>query len=125
MGVLKIPGMLTRLNGIVLIVLVGAIHLFTAGHHFEAATYLGWLFVANFLGSLVAAVGIYRGAQWGWLLGVLIAAVSFVLFLVSRTIGLPATQDEFVGHWSTAGIVSLVIEGLFVALYLSATTLRR
>ncbi len=125
MGVSKIPGMLSKLNGIVLIILVGAIHLFTADRHFEAAAYLGWLFVANFVGSLVAAVGIYRGAQWGWLLGVLIAVTSFVLFLVSRTIGLPATHEEFVGPWNTAGIVSLIVEGLFVTLYVSVTTLRR
>ncbi len=116
---------LSKWNGIVLIFATGLIHLIRMPHHFEIATYLGWLFVANFLGSLVAAFGIYRGAQWGWLLGVLIAGASFVLFLISRTLGLPATNHELVGNWGTLGIISLAVEGLFVALYLSVTTLRR
>jgi hypothetical protein len=115
----------SRWSGIVLILATGLIHLIETSHHFEAAAYVGWLFVANFVGSLLAAVGIYRGALWGWLLGVLIAAGAFVLFLVSRTLGLPATGGEFVGHWTPMGIVSLVAEGLFVALYLSVTALRR
>ncbi len=126
MGTLpKMSTFLERLNGIVLIVATGLIHLIRVPDHFEIASYLGWLFIANFLGSLVAAVGIYRGTAWGWLLGVLIAAASFVLFLVSRTLGLPATHHELVGHWSTLGIISLIVEGLFVALYLSVTAIRR
>lgn len=117
---------LAKWSGITLITIVGLIHLQQTPHHFEAATYLGWLFIANFFGSLVAALGIYREEQWGWLLGVLIAAGAFVGFLVSRTFGLPATHHhEFVGHWNTWGIISLIVEGLFVALYLSVSTLRR
>ncbi len=126
MGALpKMSSFVSRLNGIVLIVATGLIHLIRVPHHFEIAPYLGWLFIANFVGSLVVAVGIYRGSLWGWLLGVLIATASFVLFLVSRTIGLPATHHELVGHWSTLGIISLIVEGLFVALYVSVTALRR
>ncbi len=122
---MKIDAFLSKLNGIVLVVATGVIHLVQVPHHFEIATYLGWLFIANFLGTLLAAVGIYRGAMWGWLLGIFIAGASFVLFLVSRTFGLPATHEELVGHWSTLGIVSLIVEGLFVWLYLSVATLRR
>ncbi len=113
----------SRWSGIVLIVIVGLIHLVTVPHHFEVATYMGWLFLANLVGSLVAAVGIYREALWGWLLGVLIAGGAFVLYLISRTIGLPEAS-EFVGHWGTWGIISLIVEGLFVALFLSVVTLR-
>ncbi len=117
--------LLAKWIGIVLIVIVGLIHLITTPHHFEAANYLGWLFLANFAGSLLTAVGIYRGESWGWLLGVLIAVASFVLYLISRTAGLPGTGEEFVGHWNTWGIISLIAEGLFVVSYLAATTARR
>ncbi len=116
---------LARWIGVALIVIVGLIHLITTPHHFEAANYLGWVFLANFAGSLLAAVGIYRGTSWGWLLGVLIAVVSFVAYLISRTAGLPGTGGEFVGHWNTWGIISLIVEALFVVLYLAATTVRR
>ena len=116
---------ISKWNGIALILAIGLIHLITTPHHFEAATYLGWLFLANFAGSLLAAVGIYRGASWGWLLGVLIAVISFVAYLISRTVGLPGTGGEFVGHWNAWGIISLIVEALFVALYLSVTGSRR
>jgi len=53
---------LTRLAGLSLILALGAIHLIEAPAHFEAAVYLGVLFVMNFAGTLVAAIGIFRGA---------------------------------------------------------------
>ena len=38
---------------------VGLIHLLVSDEHFEAAPpYLGWLFLANFAGATVAAIGI-------------------------------------------------------------------
>jgi len=36
---------------------------------------LGVGFIANFIGALVATVGIYRDALWGWFLGACIPAV--------------------------------------------------
>jgi hypothetical protein len=120
-----VSAFVSKWNGIALTLAIGLIHLIGVPEHFEVASYLGWLFVANFLGSVVAAFGIYRGGQWGWLLGALIASASFLLFLFSRTVGLPATHQELVGHWSTFGIASLIVEALFVALYLSVTGSRR
>ena len=56
--------------GAALISIVGLIHLLLVGEHFEAATYLGLMFLANFVGAAVAALGIYLGAyRWAWLLG--------------------------------------------------------
>jgi hypothetical protein len=34
------------------------------------------------LGSLVAVMGIYRNRRCGWLLGILIAGISWVLYLL-------------------------------------------
>ncbi len=114
-----------RLSGFLLIAAVGLIHLAMTHHHTEEyATYLGWLFVANFAGSFVAAAGIYRGTMWGGLLGALVAGAAFALFLISRTAGL-AEAHHLVGHWSPIGIFSLVVEALFVALFLAAVALRR
>jgi hypothetical protein len=113
----------TRLAGILLILLVGLIHLYKFPEHFEAAAYVGVLFLANLAGSLVAAVGIYRGAHgWGWLLGAVIAGGAFVAYLASRTLGLPGFE-EAVGKWGTPwGTFSLMIESLFLAGYLSLVT---
>ena len=103
--------------GILLIMVVGIIHLIEAPEHLEEATYVGVLFLINVLFAFVSAFGIYRGAQWGWVLGVLVAGGALVMYVVSRAVGLPGL-DEDVGNWlETAGILSLIVEGLFVLVY--------
>jgi hypothetical protein len=114
---------LTRAAGIVLILAVGLIHLYLAPVHFEAATYLGVAFVINFVASLVAALGIYRGApNWGWLLGAYVAGGAFVAYLVSRAVSL-AGFEEAVGNWANPwGSFALIVEGLYLAVYFSVAT---
>lgn len=75
-----------------LIAIVGRIHLIEATEHFEEATYLGLLFLANAVGSLVTAIGIYRG--YGQSLGVLDAGGTFVEYAFSRTTALPGLPVE-------------------------------
>jgi len=110
-----------RWAGVLLIVACGLIHLISAPDHLQEATYVGVLFLANAAGSLVAAIGIYRDRLWGWLLGALVAGGAFVMFMVSRLIGLPAYQ-EHVGMWigdtfgDRLGIPSLVIEAPLIVL---------
>jgi hypothetical protein len=103
---------------------VGLIHLIVSDEHFEAATYLGWLFLANFAGAAVAAIGIaWGGHRWGWLLGDAVAGGAFVLYVVSRAIGLPGFHPEGVWEWVRLdGLLSLGLEGLFMALSLLAIT---
>ena len=110
---------------ILLIVVVGLIHLTGTPQHFRAAPYVGVGFVANFVGALVAAVGLYRDALWGWLLGVVVAGGALVMYIVSRSVGLPGFEQA-VGRWSgPRGIASLIVEALFIALFLLAVSTRR
>ena len=99
-----------------LIVLVGLIHLIEAPEYFEEASYLGLLFLANFAGTIVAAIGIYRGSRsWGWGLGILLAASAYLGYILSRTVGLPGFyEDEF---FEPMGVLSLIVEALFVLQY--------
>jgi hypothetical protein len=114
-------GKLLTLVGIVLIALEGLIHLLDAPDSFEDATYKGLLFVALVLGAAVASVGIYRGQRWGWSFGALIAGSALVGYVISRTTGLPGLPAE---EWlEPLGILSLLVEGLFVGLYLTVTRL--
>jgi hypothetical protein len=100
--------------GIVFIVLVGLVDLVESPEYFGFATYLGLAFVANTLGSLLTAVGIYRHQRWGWLLGLLIAALSVVLYMISRSVELPGLPHK---EWlEPTGIVSVIAEVLFVVL---------
>ena len=103
--------------GISLIVVVGLIHLINFPGDLEEGSYAGLLYLANFVGALAAAIGIYRGRSWG--LGALVSVGAFVEYVVSRTIGLPGLPVE--EEWlEPLGLLSLLVEALFVGLYLTA-----
>jgi hypothetical protein len=109
------PGKLVWV-GISLIAVVGLIHLIEASEELEEATYLGPLFLADFGGAVVAAIGIYRSYRWGWGLGTLVAGGAFAGFAISRTIGLPGLPVE---EWlEPLGVLALVVEALFLGLCL-------
>jgi hypothetical protein len=112
----------TLLIAVALIVLTGLIHVVEAPEYLEEEVYVGVLFILNALGAAASAYGLLHGApRWAWLLGVLVAGGAFVAFILSRTTGLPSfKQDE----WEGLGLVSLVVEGAFVALALTAMSRR-
>jgi hypothetical protein len=88
----------------------------TAQSEFEEAPYMGYLFVGNFLGALLASYGIYRRQLWGWLLGLFVAAGSVAGYIWSRTSGMPGMAVE---EWfSPYGIVAISIEGIFILIFL-------
>src|SRR5215216_2928299 len=105
--------------GISVIVIVGLIHLIGAPEDLEEAPYQGLLFLANFFGAILAAIGIYRGRSWGWGLGALVSVGAFAGYVISRTIGLPglAVEEEWL---EPLGLLSLLVEALFVGLFLTA-----
>ena len=109
------PPRILTLWGASLMALIALIHLIVVPEYFEFATYLGLLFVINFVGSTASAIGIYRGEWWGWPLGVLMASGSFFMYIESRTIGLPGLDE---GWLDPPGVLSLIVEAAFVALYL-------
>jgi hypothetical protein len=101
---------------IVLILETGLLHIITAQAEYEEAAYLGYLFAANFFGSLIAAFGIYRRQVWGWVLGLVIAAGSIAGYAWSRTLGMPGMNVE---EWfNPYGIISMSVEGAFIFLFL-------
>jgi hypothetical protein len=100
--------------GVVLITIIGVIHLILMRGEYDEAHYMGMLFAANFVGAIIAAVGIYRGSLWGWILGFLVAAGSLVGYILSRTVGMPGMEIE---AWlDPFGVLSLVMEVIFIAL---------
>jgi len=81
-------------------------------------SYTGVLYLANFFGAILAAIGIYRGRSWGWALGALVSVGAFVGYVISRTVGLPGLPVE--EEWlEPLGLLSLLVEALFVGLYLT------
>lgn len=57
--------------GIILILATGFIHAIETEDAFEEVAYKGWLFYANGLASLFAAVGIFKKMRLGWTIGFL------------------------------------------------------
>ena len=108
--------------GIALLLIVGIIHFIDAPSSFGDATYKGLLFIADGLAAGVAAWGIYRSARtWGWSLGFIITAGAFIMYIYSRTIGLPGID---VDTWDEPlGTLSLIAEGMFMLLYVAAMRL--
>jgi len=101
---------------IVLILEIGLLHIITAQKEYDEAVYMGYLFAANFFGSLIAAFGIFHKQRWGWMLGFVISIGSIAGYIWSRTIGMPSMNVE---EWfSPYGIVSMSLEGVFVLLVL-------
>ena len=102
------------LVGAGLILASGLVHLLLTREHFEEATYLGLLFLADFAGAAVAAFGIYRGYRWGWVLGALVAAGAFTLYVVSGTGALPGAEGHDV--LEPLGLITKAVEALFLGL---------
>jgi peptidoglycan/LPS O-acetylase OafA/YrhL len=110
-----------RWIAIAAIVASGVIHLIEARDAFGDATYKGILFVAQGLGALVAGVGIYRAERvWGWSLGLLAAGGALIGYVLSRTVGLPGLAPEPAAWLEPMGVASLIVEGLFVLLFVVA-----
>jgi len=109
-------------GGIALIATTGFIHVIEAPDSFHEAAYKGWLFSANGLGALVAAYGIYRGKRsGGWNLGLLIVVGSLIGYVASRTVGLPHIPAEPEVWFEPLGVASVIVEGLFVAVFMRMT----
>ena len=104
---------ITRKSAAAAIAVVGVIHLALAGEYLEEAPYIGVLFAAGGLGAAYVAARLWVARDIvAWALGGVIAAGMFVGFVLSRTVGLPSFHEA---EWEPSGIVSLVLEGSYLA----------
>ncbi len=106
--------------GIVLIVVTGLLTFHPPHFLLEVGRYAGGTGVSvlevglaiNLLAALVAGVGIWRDAQWGWVLGLVIAVVAIGLYVTQQTLGLPGLPKDWV---EPSRIASVMIQALFIA----------
>lgn len=91
-------------------------HLILTPAHLDEAPYVGVLFLALSVVSIVlAAVLVIRDTAAAWAISGVVAFVAIIAFLVSRTIGLPQIGDD-IGNWSEPlGFPALIVEALTVA----------
>lgn len=101
--------------GIALILATGLLHAVEAPEYYGEVKYIGGLFVACLIGSVIAGYGIWQQRTWGWWLGLAVAGGSILAYVASRTIGLPDFREN---SWSQAlepmGVISMAIEAAFV-----------
>jgi hypothetical protein len=94
---------------------IALIHVLELPDAFAATGYLGGLFVAAIVGSLVLSSALTRSSDerlWAAAGGV--AALVLLGYILSRSVGLPAFTDD-VGEWSEPlGLASMVAEGLLI-----------
>jgi hypothetical protein len=105
---------------------IALIHFIDIFDKFKETPYLGGLYVALIAGCLVAARRLIRvGDSTAWLLAGGLAALTFLAYTASRSIGLPASTDD-IGNWTEPlGLASIFVEGaislLSIEMYFSMT----
>ena len=114
---------LPRVLGALLLLAIAVIHYLDLPGKMSETPYLGYLYIALMIGSVLAAGLLFYRPRAGWTLGGLLALGAFVAYCLSRTTGLPAATDD-IGNWAEPlGVASLIVEGVMVIL--SATMLGR
>jgi len=105
---------------------VAVIHLMDAPDKFEEVPYIGVLFVALIVASLLLAEVLIRHDDLrAWLAAGALGAATIVGYTLSRSVGLPGEGGEEIGNWREAlGLASLLVEGVLVWMALARLMLR-
>lgn len=106
---------------------VAGVHLALCADTYTEAPYLGASFVAGALVLIIAASIATAGWRFGrrvamatWICGAVIMVAALVVFVVSRTAGLPSYHHD---DWPPIQLIALAAEGIYVVL--AAIALRR
>jgi hypothetical protein len=114
-----------RAVGVLLLLGIALIHLLDAIAKFHEAKYVFVLYLLLMAGALLVSAFLLRtDSRSAWTLVTLIAGLTLIGFVLSRTTGLPNFKDD-VGNWTEPlGVASLFVEGVAVllGLYKIATT---
>ena len=94
---------------------IALIHLLDVISKMSETPYLGVMYIGLMVASIVVAFAIlHTGAPQAWAAGGLLAAMTLVGFILSRTTGLPSAGGD-IGNWSEGlGLASMLIEATFV-----------
>jgi hypothetical protein len=109
-------------SGAVLVLGVGAIHLYLLVVSSGVPVYLRAYFAVLTAAAALAAVGMLTGRTLGWVLGSLVSAAAIAMYVASRTIGLPGLP-QLVGWWDyPLGTFSMMLAALLLSLHFSVLT---
>lgn len=111
-----------RAIGVALLVSTGLIHLSLASWYYVQEPYIGILFYLSSAGALGAALLVAVGLRGAWIVGALVTIGAFTGLVLSSTVGLPGFVDSLDAPRAHQ---SLLVEGLFAAVYAAAVAFRR
>jgi hypothetical protein len=105
---------------------IALIHLLDVIGKIKETPYLGVMYIALMVASvLVAFYLLHTGSTLAWAAGGLLAAVTLIGFVLSRTTGLPNASDD-IGNWTEPlGLASMFVEAAVVILAVYAWSLAR
>jgi hypothetical protein len=107
-------------TGAALMAGVAAIHLVLAPEYLGEQAYVGVLFLLGAGAGALIAARLWRAAdRMTWALGAALSAAMAAGFVLSRTVGLPGFHES---EWELSGLLSLLLEGGFVAAALAAVS---
>ena len=97
------------------LVSIALIHILQLPDAFAEIGYLGALFIAAIVGSLLVAAALTRTSDdRAWAAAGGLAGLILLGYVISRSIGLPGFTDDM-GEWAeTPGLASMVVEGAVV-----------
>jgi hypothetical protein len=103
--------------GVVLLLGIALIHLIDGVGQLHEHVYVFVLFMLLMAGTMVVSMVLLRtDSRSAWSLVALMAGLTFLGFVISRTTGLPNFKDD-VGNWlEPLGLASLFVEGAAVLL---------
>jgi DMSO reductase anchor subunit len=98
---------------------IGLIHLLDSIDTYHETRYVFWLYVALMAGCVAAATALLsRATPRVWAAVAVLALAPLIGYVLSRTTGLPGSDDD-VGNWSDPlGLASLWVEALTLGLAL-------
>lgn len=109
------PGAALRIAALLALVIETAVHVYLAPDHLNEMPYIGVGFVVGAVLSAVVLGGVLLvGNQlWPWLSGAVLCAGMTVLFVASRTVGLPDYQESWTSD-NSLGLFATATELVFV-----------
>lgn len=112
--------------GFIGLLAIALIHLLDVIGKIKETPYLGAMYILLMLASIAVAFAIlHTGSPLTWAAGGLLAALTLIGFVLSRTTGLPGAGGD-VGNWSEPlGLASMLVEAAFVLVSLYALSLSR
>jgi hypothetical protein len=97
---------------------IAVTHLADLPDKLEEAHYMAALFICLIVASVAVAVALAAGfaPAAAWAAGAVLAALTIVGYVLSRSVGLPQIEDHVGMWWDPWGVASIVCEAAFIAL---------